>query len=393
MWQVRYNLHSLIVVERGNYALNLTISSSWYDCPSMLALPDYQTIAQIYESANSLVWRAIRTSDSQTVILKLLKQDYPTPEELVRYRQEYEITHHLPLEGVCRSLSLEQYQNTLFIVFEDFGGESLRTWMNSRQVNLEEFLQIAIATTVSLAEVHAANIIHKDLNPANIVYNPHTQQIKLIDFGIATVLSRENPTIRNPQGLEGTLAYISPEQTGRMNRSLDYRTDFYSLGVTYYELLTNKLPFDTTDALELLHCHIAKQPLPPIVVNPQIPQVISDIVMKLMAKIAEERYQSGLGIKGDLQKCLQELHHTGNISNFPLARQDISDKFQIPQKLYGREKEIDKLISAFERVSQRSEMMLFVGYSGIGKSALVQELYKPLTQKRGYFISGKFDQY
>jgi PAS domain S-box-containing protein len=359
----------------------------------MLVLPGYETHAQIYESVNSCVYRAIRTLDGQPVILKLLKQDYPTPEELVRYRQEYEITRHLKLEGVCRSLSLEKYQNTFVIVFEDFGGESLKNWMSNRQFNLGEFLQIAITTTASLAQVHSANIIHKDINPSNIVYNPNTQQVKIIDFGLSTVLSRENPTLKNPNLLEGTLAYMSPEQTGRMNRSLDYRTDFYSLGATFYELLTNQLPFDTADALELVHCHIAKQPLPPSEVNPEIPQVVSDIVMKLMAKTAEERYQSALGIKADLEQCLNQLHQTGSISDFPLACQDIADKFQIPQKLYGREQEIATLLSAFERVSDKSEMMLVVGYSGIGKSALVQELFKPITQKRSYFISGKFDQY
>jgi serine/threonine protein kinase len=331
--------------------------------------------------------------DGQPVILKLLKQDYPTPEELVRYRQEYEITHNLNLEGVCRSLSLEKYQNTFVIVFEDFGGESLKSWMSNRKLKLEDFLQIAIATTASLAQVHAANIIHKDINPSNIVYNPNTQQLKLIDFGISTVLSRENQTLKNPNVLQGTLAYMSPSQTGRMNRSLDYRTDFYSLGVTFYELLTNKLPFETTDALELVHCHIAKQPLPPSEMTSEIPQVVSGIVMKLMAKTAEERYQSAFGIKADLEECLNQLHQTGSISDFPLACQDIADKFQIPQKLYGRKQEIATLLSAFERASDRIEMMLIGGYSGIGKSALVQELYKPITQKQCYFISGKFDQY
>jgi len=359
----------------------------------MLIIPGYRTLAQIYESSNSCVYRARHTLDNQPVILKLLKQDYPTPEELVRYRQEYEITHHLELEGICRSLSIENYQNTFVIVFEDFGGESLRVWMNHRQLKLEEFLLIAIATTASLAQVHAANIIHKDINPSNIVYNPNTQQLKIIDFGISTVLSRENPTRKNPNILEGTLAYMSPEQTGRMNRYLDYRTDFYSLGATFYELLTNQLPFDTDDVLEIVHCHIAKQPIPPYQINPQIPQLVSDIVMKLMAKTAESRYQSALGIKSDLEQCLHQLYTTGTISDFTLAQQDIADKFQIPQKLYGRDPEIDTLLKAFERVSELSEMMLIAGYSGIGKSALVQELYKPITQKHSYFISGKFDQY
>jgi serine/threonine protein kinase len=181
-----------------------------------------------------------------------------------------------------------------------------------------------------------------------------------------------------------------------MNRTLDYRTDFYSLGVTFYELLTGQLPFTTTDILELVHCHIAKQPIPPHQVNADIPRVVSDIIMKLMAKNAEQRYQSAWGLKADLEECLRQLETTGEIATFQLGNQDISDKFQIPQKLYGREAEVETLLTAFERIAageaKGAELLLVAGYSGIGKSALVQEIYKPITEKRGYFISGKFDQ-
>ena len=177
-----------------------------------------------------------------------------------------------------------------------------------------------------------------------------------------------------------------------MNRYVDYRTDFYSLGVTFYELLTNQLPFENTDPLELVHCHIAKQPLSPTEINPAVPLVLSAIVLKLMAKTAEERYQSAAGIKADLERCLNQWQANSQIENFPLGSQDISDKFQIPQKLYGREAEIKTLLTAFERVCIQSEIVLIAGYSGIGKSALVQELYQPITQSRGYFITGKFDQ-
>ena len=359
----------------------------------MLTLPGIAVKALIYESANSLVYRAIREQDSQPIILKFLKENYPTPQELARYRTEYEITKSLNLTGVVKAYDLQKYQNTLLMYLEDFGGESLREWKQKRKFTLEEFLQIAVAITDTLGQIHAANIIHKDLNPSNIVYNPTTAGIKIIDFGISSKLTKETMTIKNPNVLEGTLAYMSPEQTGRMNRSLDYRTDFYSFGVTFYELLTNQLPFETNDALELVHCHLAKQPLPPSEINPQIPQVISDIVIKLMAKTAEERYQSAFGIKADLEECLNQLQEKQIISSFPIANQDIDDKFKLPQKLYGREQEIATLLSAFERVSTRSELMLIGGYSGIGKSVLVQELYKPITSKRGYFIAGKFDQY
>jgi predicted ATPase/serine phosphatase RsbU (regulator of sigma subunit)/tRNA A-37 threonylcarbamoyl transferase component Bud32 len=376
----------------------------------MIEINGYQTIAQIYESDNSIVYRGIRQQDNLPVILKMLKQDYPTPAQLTHYRQEYEITRNLNLEGVIKAYSLEEYQRTLVIILEDFGGNSLKRLTNNSEqkqaiTSFNKFLDIAIQATEILAQIHAANVIHKDINPANLVFNPETKQLKIIDFGISTQLTRENPTLKNPNVLEGTLAYISPEQTGRMNRSLDYRTDFYSLGVTFYELLTGKLPFETNDALELVHSHIAKVPVAPHEVNPEIPKAVSEIVMKLMAKTAEERYQSAFGIRNDLAECLQQLQTTGNISDFPLGTQDISDHFQIPQKLYGRETEIETLITAFERVANPPEsplakgglggveMMLVAGYSGIGKSALVQELYQPITKARGYFISGKFDQF
>jgi predicted ATPase/class 3 adenylate cyclase/GAF domain-containing protein/tRNA A-37 threonylcarbamoyl transferase component Bud32 len=368
----------------------------------VIALPGYQILALIHEGANSLVYRGIREQDNKAVILKLLKEDYPTPLQLARHKQEYEITRNLNLDGVVRAEALLTYQNTWVIIFEDFGGQSLTQLINERKFTSSEFLSLAIKIAESLGEIHAANIIHKDIKPSNIFFNQGNGQVKIIDFGISTVLTRENPTIKNPNVLEGTLAYISPEQTGRMNRSLDYRTDFYSLGATFYELLTHQLPFDTTDAMELVHSHIARQPMPPHEINPDIPKTVSDIVMKLLAKTAEERYQSAWGLKADLQECLTQLQNNSQIAEFPLGHQDISDKFQIPQKLYGREQEVEMLMNAFDRVSQPPlskggqggvEMMLIAGYCGIGKSALVQELYKPITRQRGYFISGKFNQF
>ncbi len=367
-----------------------------------IILPGYSVDALIYESENSLVYRGRRIGDEQPVILKLLKEDYPTPAELTRYKQEYAIARDLNIEGAVKAYELLKYQNSLAMVLEDFGGESLKRLIAEKKIAIADFLPIAIQITASLGAIHAANIVHKDINPSNLVFNRKTGQVKIIDFGISTVLSRENPTFGNPNVLEGTLAYLSPEQTGRMNRGVDYRSDFYSLGASFYELLTGQLLFDTTDAMELVYCHLAKQPLPPHQIAPEIPQAISEIVMKLLAKTAEERYQSAWGIQADLQECLAQLQASGKIEPFPLARQDISDKFQIPQKLYGRDAEIEILLKAFDRVASPKEtrasqgetqMMLVAGYSGIGKSALVQEIYKPITEKRGYFISGKFDQF
>ncbi|MBV9385069.1 MAG: AAA family ATPase [Chroococcidiopsidaceae cyanobacterium CP_BM_ER_R8_30] len=402
----------------------------------MIALPGITLQSKIYESSASLVYRGIRAKDNRAVVAKVLKQDYPSPKEIIRYRQEYQITKSLNLEGVIGAYGQQTYQRTLVILLEDFGGESLEHWMRQQPdlfpTSLSNFLRLAINITDILGRIHAARVIHKDINPGNIVFNPATGVVKIIDFGIATRFNRTNPTFRSPHELEGTLAYLSPEQTGRMNRLLDYRTDFYSLGVTFYELLTKQLPFPTTNILELVHCHIAKQPFLPCELNAAIPKAVSDIVMKLMAKNAEDRYQSAWGIKGDLERCAAQLTETGQIGNVQLGLQEVSDQFHIPQKLYGREAEIAALLAAFERVgsskfsvlssqlespTQRSarsrssgapfaaqnsdlkaqnsltEMMLVSGYSGVGKSALVQELYKPITAKCGYFVSGKFDQF
>ncbi|MBW4428582.1 MAG: AAA family ATPase [Nostoc desertorum CM1-VF14] len=390
----------------------------------MIALPGIAIQNKIYESSNSLVYRGIR-DDGVGIIVKMLKLDYPSPQELTRYRQEYKITRSLTVQGVVKAYNQQDYQRTLVILLEDFGGESLEQWMHKRPdifcpMPLSTFLGFAIAICDILGRIHAANVIHKDINPGNIVLNLDTGVVKIIDFGIATQFNRTNPTFKSPHVLEGTLAYLSPEQTGRMNRLLDYRTDFYSLGVTFYELLTGHVPFETTDILELVHCHIAKVPPPPHELNTAIPKAVSDIVLKLMAKNAEDRYQSAWGIKADLEICVQQLEEIGQISSIQLALQDVCDQFEIPQKLYGRNKEVAMLLAAFDRVacpennriaslpnnsettlqSEQTgnskfqvEMMLVSGFAGIGKSALVQEIYRPITQKRGYFISGKFDQF
>jgi len=354
----------------------------------------YQVTEKLHESSNSLVYRGHRLEDDQPVILKMLKQAYPPPEKIAWFKREYETTRSINLPGVIDVYSLENLENHWVIVLEDFSGESLNRITSNNQFTLAEFLHLAIKIVDILGQIHQQHIIHKDINPSNIILNQETGKLKLIDFGISTTLSRENQTFRNPNVLEGTLAYISPEQTGRMNRSIDYRTDFYSLGVTFYELLTKQFPFPTDDALELVHCHIAKQPTPPHDLNPEIPLTISAIVLKMMAKNAEDRYLSAYSIKADLEECLRQWQSKGQIDFFLIERHNVSDRFQIPQKLYGREWEISTLLAAFDRVSQgASEMMLVSGYSGIGKSALIQEIYKPLTRQHGYFIAGKFDQF
>ncbi|MEG4293214.1 AAA family ATPase [Microcoleus sp. C2C3] len=365
-------------------------------------LSGYLITEKLYVGTRTLVYRGIRTRDQYPIVVKLLRNEYPTFNELVQFRNQYTIAKNLDFPHIVKALTLEVYQNSYVLVMEDFGGVSLSTYLKtatnetkpSQALPLAEFLQIAIQLTDIIHYLYQKRVIHKDIKPANILINLDTKKIQLIDFSIASLLPRETQEIQNPNILEGTLAYLSPEQTGRMNRGIDYRSDFYSLGVTFYELLTGKLPFISDDPMKLVHCHLAKHSIPIHQINPEIPLILSQLVSKLMAKNAEKRYQSALGLKHDLEICLVQLQKTAKIEFFELGKRDISDRFTIPEKLYGREKEVDRLLAAFERVSLGStEMMLVAGFSGIGKTAVVNEVHKPIVRQRGYFIKGKYDQF
>ncbi|MEH2439104.1 trifunctional serine/threonine-protein kinase/ATP-binding protein/sensor histidine kinase [Nostoc sp.] len=362
---------------------------------TFVSIPGYRISEELYNGSRTLVYRGYRETDSIPVVIKLLKNPYPSFSELLSFRNQYTIAKNLNSPLIVQTYSLEPYQNGYVLVMEDFGGISLKDWeFRGGRQSLQEFLEIAIALCNILDVLYRDRIIHKDIKPANILINPETKQVKLIDFSIASLLPRETQTLINPNVLEGTLAYISPEQTGRMNRGIDYRTDFYSLGMTFYELLTGVLPFKSNDPMELVHCHIAK--LPPLVheINPQISSVVSEIVSKLMAKNAEDRYQSALGLKFDLENCLHQLQVDGIVKDLEIGKRDVCDRFIIPDKLYGRETEAATLLQAFERVSSgATEMMLVAGFSGIGKTAVVNKVHKPIVRQRGYFIKGKYDQF
>ncbi len=360
----------------------------------MITLPNYHVDTKLYEGSDSIVYRGHRKADDKPVILKLLNKTYPTPVEIARFKRECKMNSSLNVEGVVQVYGLERFNNSLIMVLEDFGGESLDRILRSGPFSLAEFLSLAVRLANILEELHQQNIMHKDINPSNIVWNRQTDQLKAIDFGISTELSRENPEVGSSTMLEGTLAYMSPEQTGRMNRTMDYRTDLYSLGATFYTMLLGTPPFQTTDPMELVHGHIAQTPQSPHINDSRIPKVISDILIKLLAKAAEDRYQSASGLKVDLEHCQDLIQRQEAIDGFVIGRKDFSDRFQIQQRLYGRQEELDFLLAAFERVSEgNKEMMLVAGYAGVGKSALAHEIHKPVVERKGYFIEGKFDQF
>ncbi|HEY9809512.1 MAG TPA: AAA family ATPase [Halomicronema sp.] len=376
-------------------------------------IPGYTILEQLYAGSRTIVYRGRQEAQQLSVVIKILRQAYPSFNELVQFRNQYTITKNLNIPGIVPPLNLENYQNGYALVMEDGGSVSIEQYVQHKSLTLINILEIGLQMAEILHHLHARRVIHKDIKPANILIHPETQEIKLIDFSIASLLPKETQEIQNPNVLEGTLAYLAPEQTGRMNRAIDYRADFYSLGVTLYQLLTGELPFSSNEPLEVIHGHIAKLPIPPHQLKETIPCVVSSIVLKLMEKNAEDRYQSALGLKYDLQKCLKQWQETATITEFKLGQKDKTDRFLIPEKLYGREKEVQTLLDAFDRLvslkdnfvanspetslnherNKGVELMLVAGFSGIGKTAVVNEIHKPIVEKRGYFIKGKFDQF
>ncbi len=360
----------------------------------MITLTGYTITEEIYTDAKICIYRGYSDDINKIpVIIKALKTDYPTPKELAQFRHEYEITSELNLTGSVRPYKLLKHHNGLALILEDVGGDSLKNIIANRKITVSMFLQLALQLASSIGELHQHNIIHKDIKSSNIIVNLETSHLKITDFSISSKFTIENQTASNLEQLEGTLAYMSPEQTGRMSRPVDYRTDFYSLGITFYEMLVGWLPFQSNDPMELIHSHIAKVPAAPHSLNPDIPKPISGIIMKLLAKNPEERYQSAHGLIADLQNCLVQLNAAIEIKDFQLGQQDIVDKFQLPQKIYGRQLEIDILEDAFNQTHQgKTAVILVSGDAGMGKSTLVYDLKKTVVANQGFFITGKFEQ-
>ncbi|MEM6429298.1 MAG: serine/threonine-protein kinase PknK, partial [Deinococcota bacterium] len=359
----------------------------------MIDIPGFDVYELVSESVNSLVYKAQRLSDDQAVVLKLLNREYPSSAELARFKREYTLLRSLKGEGIVQVYTAEAFMHSLVIVLEDFGGQSLASMLQEGPLDVPTFLHLAIKITKNLAKIHQQQVIHKDVTPANIVWNPQTGQLKIIDFGIAAKLSEQPLEALSPNALEGALPYISPEQSGRMNRGLDYRSDFYSLGVSFYEMLLGFLPFEHDDAMELIHAHLARVPRPPHVLDPEIPLALSNIIMMLLAKNPEDRYQSAFGLLRDLQHCARTWQRDGHINPFLLGQHDVSDRFALPHKLYGRAEEEATLKEALDyAASGHSAIALLAGPAGYGKTALARGLHPYVAAKRGYLVTGQFDE-
>ncbi|MEZ0374674.1 MAG: AAA family ATPase, partial [Candidatus Sericytochromatia bacterium] len=342
----------------------------------------------LFEGSHSLIRLAELPDYPNPVILKILKKAHPSLQEIAQFNNEFEFTHAVKVSGIRKAHRKTQYHHQSALILEYIAGQTLKQHRAARPFSLAEVLGLAIKIAQILGEIHQLGMVHKDINPANILIEASSGQPWVIDFGLACKWEMKVSHLNQPQHLEGTLAYLSPEQTGRMHRLVDYRSDLYSLGVSLYEILTGRLPFDAQDSIGWVHAHIASPPRPAAEINSQIPETLSRIVAKLMAKNAEDRYQSAFGLKKDLEKILHQA------PAFELGAEDYSARLQIPQKLFGREQETQSLMAAFERICQGGfELMLIAGYSGVGKTALVYQLHKPITEKYGCFISGKFDQF
>jgi Nif-specific regulatory protein len=371
-------------------------------------IPNYEVIQELSLALPNdwqVLYRGRRSTDQKPVLLKTLRQGALSPGHVELLAHEFNLLRELTVEGIpravefLRSAPMDGANGAIgggCLVMEDGGGEPLSELPISGRIELNCFFNLAIRLSTILAELHRQNITHRNLNPRGILHNPATGEVWLADLSRAVKATDEVQDSLSPHLLHGMLAYASPEQTGRMNRATDYRTDFYSLGITFYELLTGHLPFDSSDVLELIHWHIAKTPAAPAELDPKIPEPLSRIVMKLLAKTAEDRYQSAAGLRADLEVCASEWAAKGRIASSALGalgERDVSDRFLIPRKLYGRDRDVEELVAAFDRTCEgQTTMMLVAGYSGIGKTSLIQELYKPIIRQRGYFISGKFDQ-
>ncbi|MBP6985444.1 MAG: AAA family ATPase [Alphaproteobacteria bacterium] len=354
---------------------------------------DYKHLETLYENNDIIVFRAQSIVDKNNVIIKSIKSKRPRSEAIAAFRHEFQINQSLQLPGLVHCQKLIETPSSHFLIFDDVGGLPLKEFLNHKALKLDIFFPIALEIISCIADLHENKIIHKDIKPDNILIDPDTLKVKLLDLSLASQLFIENQEVVSINKLEGSLPYISPEQTGRMNRPIDYRSDYYSLGITFYEMLTGTLPFLSTDPLEYVHFHLAIEAKPAAKTYSLVPEMLSKLVAKLMSKSADDRYQSAAGLTADLTRCYQEWSTTHKISEFNLGTAEVLDHLTLSTKMYGRQSETEALLNSFERVKNGElECLMITGYSGIGKTTLVNELQKPIVSGHGNYINGKFDQ-
>ncbi|HXC36343.1 MAG TPA: AAA family ATPase, partial [Candidatus Acidoferrales bacterium] len=362
-----------------------------------MELLDYK-LETLRQDEEFILYRGLRQTKTETSPWSILvlspAKEVPASATFERMKHEFSLREDLDSRWAVRPLAIGQDRDRTVLLLEDPGGEPLDRLLGA-PMEAASFLRFAVGITAALSKLHEHGLVHKDFKPANILVNFSDGQARLTGYGIASRLPCERQAGEPPETIAGTLAYIAPEQTGRINCPVDYRSDLYSLGVTFYQMLTGSLPFTASDPMEWVYCHIARKPVPPSERLRSVPTPVSQIIMKLLAKAADERYQTAAGVESDLRRCLAECEVQGRIAEFRLGQHDAPNQLLISEKLYGREREIRTLLDCFERVvkSGAPELVLVAGYSGIGKSALVNELHKVLAHCGGLYGSGKFDQY
>jgi PAS domain S-box-containing protein len=348
----------------------------------------------IHESPRTLVFRCRRPDTGAPVVVKRLHPEARSAAAERRLRWEYELLARLDLPGVIKAVALEEDGDGPSLVVEDIGGEDLGRLLERCRLSPLQFLNLASGLAEAVAGLHRSGVVHGEINPGHIIYNPETGHFRVIGLGSAGTRVRRPGDLKPHASPDASMAYTSPEQTGRLSRAVDHRTDFYSLGATFYTLLTGTPPFQADDALGMAHCHIASRPVPPDRRDPTIAKPISEMVMKLLEKAPDERYLSGEGLKADIDRCANRLRDQGRIEPFPLGTLDVPRMLSIPETLYGREQDVAALLAAFERVAAQGqpELVLVSGYSGIGKSSVVNAAHRELASQRVFFAVGKFDR-
>ena len=356
-----------------------------------MALSDYEIKETLAVSSRSVIQRAIRSRDGAGVILKSPAEEYATPQTLRQYEFEHRVLRQLSLPGVVQAYALEKNANQVALVLEDFGGENLA--VGSEGLGIDEFFEVAIAMAGVLGEIHDKGVVHRDIKPRNVLLNRRTRQLKLIDFHVASDVLHERQDAEGLSQLQGSLPYMSPEQTGRMNRELDYRTDYYALGVTFFELLTGKLPFQAADPMGWIHAHLSKRAPQVHHVRRAVPEMVAKIVEKLLAKDPDDRYQSARGLISDLEECRGQWEAAGRIETFPLGAHDVSERFALSQKIIGRGQELGCMLEALEQaIHGRAQVVLVSGPIGAGKSALAEELRKSVVRRGGTYAAGRSER-